>query len=160
MRIDIKAYWSELNDRERWVLGLGVAVSVLYVLYVLLYAPLTGAVRARIKQVQEKQATLQWMQQVPPSIKGPVKILTHAQLPSILTSALQDSSFRQFPYHLQQSASSEVMLVFEAVPFNAFMRWVRSLNEHYTISIVALDARPVGAKSGLVKLSCRFKVVH
>ena len=51
----MKAYWQQLNEREqRAVLLAGVCLGF-YLLYALVYAPLTSAVRNGRNQLLEKQ---------------------------------------------------------------------------------------------------------
>ena len=141
MKVMIKNYWSNLNERERWILGSGVVFCVCYLFYLLVYAPLINAVHNKSQQLIENQETLVWMQQVHQQFKVKKKpqVLTSSKLLSVLAEKLNVTSFKHFPYQLQQTGVSDIQLVFEQVPFNPFIAWLYSLSEQYAISIKQLN---------------------
>lgn len=149
----MKEYWSHLNDRERWMLALGAASLCMYLLYLLLYAPLVHSIQLRSQQLSEKRETLNWMQSVRQHRERikPRESVTNTQLLTVLAKALNNSEFKPFPYQLQQTESGDIQLSFESVPFNAFIAWLKSIYEKYTFSIKQLNAEKQG-KPGFVKL--------
>ena len=149
----MKVYWSNLNERERWIVGLGVVFCAIYMFYLLFYAPLASAVRYKSQQLAEKQETLVWMQQVHQqhTAKKAPQSLTSSKLLTVLAEQLNTTSFKRFPYQLQQTGASDIQLIFDKVPYNAFMAWVWSVNEKYTISIKQLNVERT-ASPGIVKL--------
>ena len=154
MKASAKIYWSNLNERERWTLGLGVVFCVFYMFYLLIYAPLANAVHNKSQLLIEKQETLAWMQQVRlehKANKAP-QTLTSSKLLTVLADQLNTTSFKQFPYHLQQTGVSDIQLIFDEVPYNAFIAWVWSVNEKYTISIKQLNIEHTDVP-GVVKLT-------
>ena len=149
----MNVYWSNLNERERWILSLGALFCVLYLFYLLIYSPLASAVHDKSQQLAEKQETLVWMQHVRQQykIKKAPETLTSSKLLTVLAEQLNATSFKQFPYQLQQTGASDIQLIFEKVPYNAFMSWLWSINEKYTISIKQLNAERTDTP-GVVKL--------
>ena len=149
----MKAYWNNMNERERWMLGIGGVFLFFYVFYLLLYAPLTQSVHDKTQQLIENQETLAWMQQVSRhyKAKNPPKKLTNSKLLTVLAKQLNISSFKQFPYQLQQTGVSDIQLVFDKVPYNAFVAWLSSMSEKYAISIKQLNAEKT-ATPGVVKM--------
>jgi len=149
----VKAYWQNLNDRERWMLGLGVTFCIFYLFYLVVYAPLTTAIDDKSKQLREKQETLAWMQQIrhqPKTTHAP-QSLTNTQLLTLIANQLRNTSFKQFPYQLQQTGVGEIQLSFDQVPFNPFMVWLWSLNQKYVVSIKQFSADHTDV-AGVVKL--------
>ena len=149
----MKTYWGNLNERERWLLGTGALLCFVYLFYLLLYAPLASAVRNKSQQVAEKQETLAWMQQVRQqhkSRKAPLT-LSSSKLLTVLAEQLNKTSFKQFPYQLQQTGASDIQLIFDKVPYDAFMAWVWTVNGKYTISIKQLNVERTDSP-GVVKL--------
>ena len=138
----MKAYWNSLNDRERWMLGVGVACCVAYLFYVLIYAPLHNAVADKSLQLAEKQTTLAWMQQARLEHKATEtpQTLTNSQLLTLLANQLRSTSFQQFPYQLEQTGVGDIQLSFAQVPFNDFITWLWSINKKYTVSIKQFNA--------------------
>lgn len=156
----MKAYWQQLNEREqRAVLLAGVCLSF-YLLYALVYAPLTSAVRNGRNQLLEKQTTLTWMQHVQQTYadeKKPPQAVAAGNLLSILTKVLGHTSFHRFPYQLAQTATGEIQLSFEAVPYNAFMAWLQIQTARYTMTIKNMEMSKTDAV-GVVKISVVFGV--
>ena len=148
MKID----WSRFNDRERWMLGIGVICFSLFLLYALIYAPLTGAVQNKEHERIEKQETYAWMQQAlqqQTSTHALKKVSTTALL-TILARELKTTSFHQMPYQLEQTGGGDIQLSFEAVPYTAVMRWLHQMSQTYACSIKQLNME--GTKTpGVVK---------
>ena len=149
----MKAYWDNLSERERWTLGVGALLCFLYLFYLLLYSPLATAVHNKSQQLTEKQETLVWMQQVRQQhkTKKAPQTLTSSKLLTVLAEQLNTTSFKQFPYQLQQIGGSDIQLLFDKVPYNAFMTWLWSVNDKYTISIKQLNVERTDSP-GVVKL--------
>lgn len=153
MKASVKAYWVSLNERERLVLGIGVVFCVFYLFYLLIYSPLVNAVHNKSQQFLEKQETLVWMQQVRQQYKHKKapQVLTSSKLLTVLADQLNTTSFKSFPYQLQQTGVSDIQLVFDQVPYNGFIAWLWSINEKYTISIKQLNIERTDTP-GVVKL--------
>ncbi|AHE66507.1 type II secretion system protein GspM [Legionella oakridgensis] len=149
----MKTYWDNLNDRERWMLGVGVVSCFFYLFYLLFYAPLVNAVKERTQQVAEKKETLVWMQQVRRQYKvsKAPNTLSHTELLTLLAKQLNHPSFQQFPYQLQQTGAEDIQLSFERVPFNVFLNWLWSLNKRYAILIKQFNVERSDTQ-GVVKL--------
>ena len=149
----IASYWSSLNERERWTLGLGVAVCALYLIYLLILSPLWNAVHNKTQELQEKRELVAWMQQVSPKSsrqKAPQK-LTSSQLLTLLAEQLNTSAIKAFPYQLQQTGVNETQLVFERVPYNLFIEWLWSFSQKFAISVKQLNVEH-SETPGVVKL--------
>ena len=160
MKSQIKSYWDGLNDRERWVLGVGVLCCLIYFFYLAIYSPLTNAVAMKSLQLSEKQETLVWMQHVRQDIKsgrGP-QTLTSSKLLTVLDNQLGSVSFKQFPYKLHQTAAGDIQLVFERVPYNPFINWLFLLNERYAVTIKQLNVEKTDS-AGIVKVMLIAAVV-
>lgn len=150
----IKTYWSQLNERERWFLGSGFVILLGYFVYAVVYSPLSHAVELRSHQWVERQDTLAWMQRVQQQhpVLNTSKKYTHHALLSALSEQLNQSAFHTFPYQLQQVNAGEIQLVFEQVPYHAWMSWLRSSQEKYHFSIKQLTIERLKTP-GLVKVS-------
>lgn len=156
----MKTYWANLNERERWILGSGVGFCCVYLFYLLIYSPLTTAIHNKSQQLIEKQETLEWMQGVLQSYehrKVP-KTLTSAQLLSVLAEQLNASSFKQYPYELQQTGNATIQLRFEQVPYNLFMNWLWSTYGKYTLVVKQLSLTRTKTP-GVVKLNLTVSTV-
>lgn len=153
MKSSVKAYLVSLNQRERWMLGIGVIFCIFYLFYLLIYSPLINAVHDKSQQFVEKQETLVWMQEVRQQYKNKKapQALTSSKLLTVLADQLNKTSFKSFPYQLQQTGVSDIQLVFDQVPYNAFIAWLWSISEKYAISIKQLSVDRTDTP-GVVKL--------
>lgn len=150
----MKAYWNNLNERERLMLGICGVLCIIYLFYLLIYSPLTKAIQDKTKQLSEKQATLVWMADVSKEYKAtkPLQTLTKSQLLSMLAAELNVASFKNFPYQLQQTGQNDIQLLFEKVPYNGFMVWLWSLNQKYRIVVKQFNIERTDT-TGIVKLT-------
>jgi general secretion pathway protein M len=133
----VKAYFSNLNERERWILLIGGIFVFFFLFYWILYAPLKDAVDEKTIQLKEKAETLVWMKQVRQQNTSTSKplVVTNSQLLTLLANQLQTTSFQQHPYKLQQTGAGDIQLTYESVPYNAFVQWLWALNEKYAIEL-------------------------
>lgn len=150
----MKTYWNNLNDRERLMLAVGGVIGCLFLLYLLILAPLMNAVRDKSQQLAEKQQTLAWMQQVHhqhTSIKAR-QVLSNSELLTVLAKQLGSTSFHRMPYQLQQTGVGDIELSFDNVPYNAFISWLWSIRKTYQFNIKQLNAERTKVP-GVVKLA-------
>lgn len=146
-------YWHNLNEREKWMVGIGALCLLFYLFYILLYSPLTSAVNEKAKQLIEKQETLAWMQTVrqqPKNQKVP-QMINNAKLLALIGNQLNSGSLRQFPYQLQQTGPGDIQLSFDQVPFSQFLSWLWALGNDYAITLKQFSAERTETP-GVVKL--------
>ena len=146
-------YWNNLNERERWLLIIASACCLLFLFYLLIYSPLVDGVQNKKQQLIEKQDTLAFLRKakIEQKIIKKVQVLSKGNLLTVLAEQLTASSFHQSPYQLQQTASGDIQLSFDAVPFNPFMHWLWSVNENYSFLIKQFQAEHT-VTPGVVKL--------
>ncbi|STX51894.1 general secretion pathway protein [Legionella busanensis] len=150
------SYWSNLNERERWLVGLGLACLIIYLFYLLIFSPLTSTVEEKEQQLKEKQETLVWMQQVKQQLPNNqhLQAVSSSKLLSIIATELtsQNQNFQKLPYQLQQTSQGDIQLSFDTVPYKIFLSWLWQLNTRYAISLKQVMIEKT-ATSGLVKLT-------
>jgi len=137
----MKEYFNSLNEREKWMLVLGGTSLVLYLFYLLVYAPLSNKVFAQSTQLVEKRETLQWMKKIKQEHHAiqTKKALSNSQLLTLIAVQLKENDELNFPYQLQQTGSGEIQLSFDEVPINQFLKWLAILNDGYSFSIKQFD---------------------
>lgn len=149
----MRAYWRNLNDRERWMLGFGGICCFFFLFYILLFAPLLKSVQEKSQQAIEKKETLAWMQQARlqyKTTKAP-QALSSVQLLSVLAEKLKSSSFHRFPYQLQQTGAGEIQLSFDRVPYHAFVIWLWAVSQKYAFFVKQFNAERTDT-AGVVKM--------
>lgn len=150
----MNAYWDHLNDRERWMLGIGGVCCLLFLIYLLLYAPLVASVNEKSAQLNEKKSILVWMERVRQQHHSANvrQVLSDSKLLTVFADQLKLTSFQSFSYQLQQTSSGDVQLSFDNVSYNAFIHWLWSLSEHYVFSIKQFNTERTQTP-GVVKIS-------
>lgn len=153
----MKAYWQQLNEREQSGLMIAGLCSALYLLYALVFAPLMSSVTQAQETWQAKNKTLVWMQQAKKNYAPTQKpqAVTAGNLLSILTERLSETSFRRFPHQLAQTATGDIQLTFDQVPYNAFILWLQRQSTHYTLTVKTMDITKTDV-TGVVKASVMF----
>lgn len=133
----LKTHWHHLQERERWIMVIGIIVALLFLYYTFIYSPLTTALEKNTSQLAEKKATLQWMKQINPEDlpHKAVKDITNSQLLTLIANQLKASPSLKFPYQLQQTGSGEIQLSFDQVAFENLIAWLAQLNEDYNVLI-------------------------
>lgn len=154
-----RTQWQQLNEREQSsVLVAGLCLGI-YLLYALLFAPLMTSVSTARTHLHAKNDTLIWMRHAQQNYNHEKKPETIAagNLLSILTQVLKAASFHRFPYQLAQTASGEIQLSFDEVPYNPFLTWLREQTTRYTLTIKNLDVNKTNVP-GVVKVSVIFAI--
>ncbi|WP_131781394.1 type II secretion system protein GspM [Legionella gresilensis] len=149
-------YWNNLNEREKWLVGLGVTCIIIYLFYLLIFSPLTSAVNEKEKQLKEKRETLVWMQQVKQQLPNNqhLQAVSSSKLLSIIATELtsQNQNFQKLPYQLQQTSQGDIQLSFDTVPYKIFLTWLWQLNSRYALTLKQVMIERT-ATPGLVKLT-------
>ncbi|ASQ46598.1 type II secretion system protein GspM [Legionella clemsonensis] len=147
-------YWNNLNERERWMVGIAAFCVIFYLFYLFIYSPLTISVETKTQQLQEKKETLAWMQQVrnQSTQRRAPQAITSSKLLALLGNQLSTGELHRFTYQLQQTGQGEIQLSFEQVPFNQFLSWLWKLFNDYALSLKQFSAERTDT-SGMVKLT-------
>lgn len=146
-------YWNNLNERERWLTGIGSVITLIYLFYLLIYSPLTTSVNDKSKQLIEKQQTLSWMQQVRqlPLNKKTKRSISNTKLLTVIGNQLNEKNFQPFPYQLQLTGPGDIQLSFEHVPYKQLLLWLWTLNNDYAITLKQFTADR-SETAGVIKL--------
>jgi len=150
----MKEFWSNLNERERITLSIGVIFCFFYLLYLLVFSPLNHAIDNKYQLLSEKKADLLWMEKVKnlQHTKSTKELLTSSKLLTVLTEELNAIYFNKHPYSLKQTGSDEIQLNYDEVPYNGFIKWLWSFNDKYSFVIKKLNIERTNTP-GVVKLS-------
>ena len=153
MKESLLNYWRQLNEREQLLVMIGGILLALFVLYFLVYRSLLNAVETKQQTLITARSTWAWMKQVEPVLvkKETVEVLNRSHLLSVLSTQLTETSFKQYPYHLEQAAAQQIQLTFAEVPYVSFMQWLNKLSTKYAFSIQQLDMSRTD-KPGMIKL--------
>ncbi len=153
IRETLERYWNQWNERERRMVVIAGIVLACYLCYAIFYAPLNDAVTKAQAQLTADRDTLLWMQSVRQQSQQThtPQITSSGQLLSTLGQQLSVSAFHQFVYQLEQTASGDIQLSFDEVPYNVFLVWLKKFHAQYAFTIKQLSAERTQTP-GMVKL--------
>ncbi|MCF6217815.1 MAG: type II secretion system protein M [Gammaproteobacteria bacterium] len=135
----MKAWFEELNSRERSTLLLGGGALLLMLLYSLLWSPLSAESERLQRDIESQHATLAWMQQAAQQVKTSSMVNNTrrgAEGESLLT--LVDRSAKKAVLggnikRVQPDKDGSVRIWLEKVEFNSMMRWLATLSREYGV---------------------------
>ena len=149
--------WKELSERDRYVAIFGILLLTVYLLYVLIYAPLFNAIESNHNKLFTQRDTLEWMSNVP---RGKLMNQAHVtksstQILAIMSQQLANSVFKADHYQLQQLGNNDLQLSFDQVPYNKFIEWLWTFTEKNHLSIRQFNVEKTKLV-GAVKLQVIF----
>ncbi|QBR83672.1 type II secretion system protein M [Legionella israelensis] len=150
----MKNYWSGLNERERWMVGIAGICLIVYLFYLLIYAPLKNSVIEKSTQLVEKKDTVVWMQQAKKRKHSTItrKTISNSQLLTLLSDRLKADNLQKYNHQIEQTGAGDIQLSFNEVPFKALLQWLEDLNKNYAMTIKQLNAER-SETTGMVKLT-------
>ncbi len=135
----MKAWFEELNSRERSILLLGGGALLLMLLYSLLWSPLSAESERLQRDIESQHATLAWMQQAAQQVKSS-GMVNHARRgaegESLLTLVDRSAKKAVLGGHIkrvQPDKDGTVRIWLEKVEFNSMMRWLATLSREHGV---------------------------
>ncbi len=139
----MKSFWQNLSDRDKLALGIGGGVVLLYLIYLLIVAPLIHVLDEKHQHHQDKKKDLAWLHSVRSlsQTKQSRTLASNSELLSLLARQLKSNNLKAYPHQLQQLGNGNIQLSFESVPFMLFMDWLKQLNTtiQFTIQNLTID---------------------
>ena len=120
----LKAKWSSLTSRERFLVGIGTMVVFIGIIYYALISPLLSSVISREQQAYAQQNLLMWMQprvkllqsQSNSTVTG--EAITASELLPTVDARLKQADFASSVSEISQTADSGVRVALTNVPFD------------------------------------------
>lgn len=145
--MNIRAWWDSLLERERRILSIGGVLVGIFLLYVVIWSPLSNAVSNAKTRAQSQQQLLRYLQNAEKLIAQykALGIATHAEITRAdLLSEAQETLSKQglssFLKQVQQPTSNQLSLTFDAVPFDHLMAWLENLTTTRGVKVLQLSA--------------------
>lgn len=148
----MKNYWNTLNERERWMVLVAGVCLFFYLLYIMIFSPLSSAITAKTQRLASKKETLTWLQKAKQQNKRQKRqAVSNSQLLTVIARQLKDSKFQGFAHQLEQTAAGDIQLTFNEVPLKTFLTWLENLDTQYAVEIKQMHIEGT-ERSGLVKI--------
>lgn len=155
----MKEWWMNLGLREKQAVVLGGMLVGLFLLYEMVWAPITTHIEDLRASIQHNQSTLVWMEETNQHINILQKLSvkqnsnrSSTALLSILQKEINQSPFASNLKQLIQAENNSVKIVFEKVNFDNLIKWLITLGEKQGLTITQMTATPSGAL-GIVDVS-------
>lgn len=157
------ARWQELAPRERSMLVLGAAALALGLAYALVWHPLAQGILRNEAHVAQQRADLAWMQQAALQMHAlrsqaggqPVpRAKADQPLHVVLNAALRAQGLDSAVTERTQDEDGSIRLTFKAVPFDALLRCLASLQaEGLQVQTFDLDRVGAGQVAGSLQVA-------
>ncbi|MCB1717755.1 MAG: type II secretion system protein M [Candidatus Competibacteraceae bacterium] len=139
MREQLREWWQQRNPREQLILLGSTLLLLTLLLYVSLWEPLQTSLHRARAQVTQLRDDLHWMQtaaarlQNNPRVSSPTAPAGTTRSGNSIASHI-DQSARQaglsdYVQRIDARDREDVQIVFEAVPFDALVRWLDQLTQ-------------------------------
>lgn len=147
----MKAWWFNLNLREKQTVSMGGAAVIIGVLYLLIWSPLHNSVAGFRDQIQHNKNLLSWMQTADEQIQAAEKM---GQKPAMHSTASRlstvENELKKSPIannitQLVQAENDSVKLNFQKVDFDLLMAWLTELWQQQGLIVTQLTTKSAGA---------------
>ncbi|MDE2069804.1 MAG: type II secretion system protein M [Gammaproteobacteria bacterium] len=156
----LRQWFMSLEKRERRVLGSGVVILALFILYAGLVSPYASHRRALTSEVQAQRALLAWMRPVASRIEASQgrkpAALPGGSLLGAVNASITSAGLAGALQQAQQSDDGTVRAQFKSVDFDSLVSWLAGLQRTY--GVVASDVTVTRASGpGQVDASIRLE---
>ena len=160
----MKDRWNQLALRERQTLSVGGFFLCAFLIYILLWVPLTERTNLLRKQITANQNLLTWMQEADKRIQllektTQEKPLTHTEgsLLSIVQKQINRTPLVSALTDLHQLETDSVQLTFQKVSFDQLMKWLIQITDQEGLVITQLTVTP-GTTPGIADVVLVLKL--
>lgn len=156
----LRQWFLALERRERWVLGGGAVILLVFILYVALVSPYVNHRRTLAREVQSQQALLAWMRPTASRIEAlqgqQPAALPGGSLLSAVNVSVATAGLGNALQQAQQSGDGSVRVQFSGVSFDGLVSWLAGLQQSY--GVVASDVTVTRASSGPGQVDASLKL--
>ncbi|MGA9851563.1 MAG: type II secretion system protein M [Gammaproteobacteria bacterium] len=152
----LRQWFMALEKRERWVLGGGTVILLIFIIYVGIFSPYINYRHALAAQVQDQRTLLAWMQPAARRIESlhgnQPAALPGGSLLSAVNTSVSGAGLGNALQQAQQAGDGSVHAQFSGADFDSLVRWLDDL--HRTYGIVPEDMTVTrGSAPGLVDVN-------
>jgi len=151
----MKAWFAELQPRERMMVIIGAVALGLLVFYAAVWDPLTSGASSKAVAVEEQQKLLQWMQKAAEEVKRlhPAGSAA-AQLPAgqsllgVIDQTSKGANLGGAVKRVKPEGENKVSVWLEEAGFDDTMQWLENLHRTYGVEVdnIIIDRKPTPGK--------------
>ncbi|MGH8397292.1 MAG: type II secretion system protein GspM [Gammaproteobacteria bacterium] len=133
----LRQWFMTLGKRERWVLGSGAAILIIFIIYAGILSPYIRYRHALASQVQAQRTLLAWMRPAAHQIESlrgsePASLPGGSLLSAVNTSVVS-AGLSNALQQAQQASDGSVHAQFNGVDFDSLVRWLGKLQRTYGV---------------------------
>ena len=148
----MKEWWINLGLREKQAVSIGSLFIILFILYEIIWAPLSDRNDSLRTEIQHNQKLLTWMQEADSHIQSTQKLLekntsgqNSAALLGLLQHEIDQSPFAKNLLQMNQAENNSVQLTFQKINFDAFIKWLTVLWQQHGLTVSHMTIKPNGS---------------
>jgi general secretion pathway protein M len=148
----MKDWINSLQPRERLTIAVCAVITVIALLYLLVWAPIQESRAQLAVNVEAQRETLAWMQQASAQVRqtrlhnpAAVAVNDTRSLLSIVDSSAKQASVRDPIQRMEPEGDDGVKLSMEDADFDATIQWLGALKRSYNVDVVSASITPSGA---------------
>lgn len=128
----MQTWWDGLATRERRVVIIGGALVGFFLVYAVIWSPLTNAVQDRKTHMQAQQQVLSELQNTLTRVQQlkdegvTLRTSDGTSLLTLLEQTLSTQNLLPFLTQVQTQKENQVSLTFQSVPFDSLMKWIEN----------------------------------
>lgn len=145
--VKINDWWSALALREKQAVAVGGGALFIFLLYAIIWSPLSNGAASLRSRINTEQKTLAWMQAADKQLQKAEKetnTKSKAVSPVVLLSLLQkqisDAELDQQLTQMKQATNDSIEMHFQKVDFDKVMQLLINVVKSYNVSISQLSA--------------------
>ncbi len=145
----MKEWWNQLALREKQMLTVGGFFLCAFLIYILLWAPLTSRTESLRKQITTQQTLLSWMQEAEKRLvtleKNPqtaTSTRSEGSLLSVVQKQINRTTLVGALTDLHQLETDSIQLTFQKVSFDQLMKWLILITGQEGLVIKQLSVAP------------------
>ncbi|MES2218072.1 MAG: type II secretion system protein GspM [Pseudomonadota bacterium] len=146
----MKNWWFGLALREKQTISMGILLVLIFLIYEIIFAPLSDKVNELRHKVRSDQTLLNWMQASNERINSLEKNQQYSShsgettsLLSVVQNGINESAIAQNVSQLQQAENDSVQLQLQKVNFDSFIQWLTLLCQQHQLLITQMSITPL-----------------
>ena len=155
----MRAWYSNLAERERRVVTLGAAAGVVLVLLAIIL-PLNRNIAQARQRITTKQGDLAFIQDATPQLAaagaGSGEAATGESLVVLIDNSARESGIGKSLSSSQATADKGLRIRLESVPFDALVAWLARLSQSHGVRVESAEIEAAG-EPGLVNAGLLLK---
>lgn len=148
----MKQWWSQLPEKERYLVILMTVLITLFLLFHLVWSPINDGLVKESKKLQRHKELLSYVHENTVHIKKAGTVTSKGQVSGSLSSVVNRVAKRhQISISRVQPQGDDIQVWIEEVPFNQLLVWLDDLKKSARLEVKSIDITE-GNQSGIVKI--------